>query len=149
MNEKSVKIAALYIATLKAISLIHQANHWLSKGNSFYGDHLLFERIYNSALEDLDSAAEKMVGLFGEDCLNCELQNKLLYEVLSKYQTPDMKASLMVEEDFILFSQKAYDLFDYEGTLSLGLDDLLMATANSRETSIYLLQQALDIKPKE
>jgi DNA-binding ferritin-like protein len=61
-KEKTCKIGALYIATLKGIALINQNSHWLSRGEAFYGKHLLFERIYNSALKDLDLAAEKFVG---------------------------------------------------------------------------------------
>ena len=83
--EKCSKVGALYIATLKAIALIHQHSHWTTKGAPFYGDHLLFERLYNSALKDLDLAAEKFMGLFGEEVLDYDLQTKLLHEVLSKY----------------------------------------------------------------
>lgn len=80
------KIAGLYIATLKAMALIHQNSHWTTKGIPFYGDHLLFERLYNSALEDLDLAAEKFIGLFGDDCLQYEMQAELLNKVLLKYK---------------------------------------------------------------
>jgi len=144
--EKCIKMAALYIASLKAMALIHTHNHWVIKGNDFYGDHLLFERIYKSALEDLDLAAEKCVGLFGAECLNYDLQTTLLNKVLSKYKIlsdSPQKMSLAVEKDFIKLSSDVYNCFDDEGKLSLGLDDLLMSIASNRETSVYLLQQTL------
>lgn len=63
---KCLKVGALYIASLKALALIHQHSHWTAKGVTFYGDHLLFERLYNDTLELLDEAAEKFVGLLGD-----------------------------------------------------------------------------------
>jgi DNA-binding ferritin-like protein len=144
--DKCSKTAALYIATLKAISLIHQHSHWTTKGLLFYGDHLLFERIYKSALEDLDLAAEKFIGLFGEDCLNYQLQADLLNKVILKYKGLEGKQlamSLAIEKDFLKFSKDAYNCFEEEGTLTLGLDDMVMAIASNREGAVYLLQQAM------
>ena len=144
--DKCHKVAALYIATLKALALIHQHNHWTTKGSNFYGDHLLFERLYNSALEDLDLAAEKFLGLFGDDCLGYDMQVELLNKVMTKYNNLEgsaLEMSLKVEKDFIKFSQDAYKCFEEEGHLTLGLDDMIMAIASQREESVYLLQQAL------
>ena len=50
--DKCCKVGALYVASLKAMALIHQQSHWTTRGQSFYGDHLLFEKLYDSALED-------------------------------------------------------------------------------------------------
>lgn len=150
--EKAVKIASLYIATLRAMSIIHQSNHWKSKGNSFYGHHLLFERIYSSALENLDLAAEKFVGLFGEDCLDYQFQNKLIFGVLSEYNDLSEKPfeqSLAIEKAFLKFSENAYNAFDDEDKLSLGMDDAIMSIASKREEAVYLLQQTMKPKTKD
>jgi DNA-binding ferritin-like protein len=146
--DKCSKVAALYVATLKAIALVHQHNHWTTKGLAFYGDHLMFERLYNSALEDLDLAAEKFIGLFGDAVLGYDLQNLLLNQVLRKYSKLEgspAQMSLAIEKDFLKFSRSAYDTFEEDGKLeeSLGLDDMLMAIASQREESVYLLQQTL------
>ncbi len=143
--DKCSKTAALYIATLKAIALVHQHSHWTTKGKPFYGDHLLFERIYKSSLEDLDLAAEKLMGLFGADCLDYQLQADLLNKVLLRYKGLEgepLAMSLAIEKDFLKFSKDAYNCFEEEGTLTLGLDDMVMAIASSREGAVYLLQQA-------
>lgn len=144
--DKCSKTAALYIASLKAIALIHQHSHWTTKGDTFYGDHLLFERIYNSALGNLDTAAEKFMGLFGPDCLDYALQAELLNKVLLKYKGLEgepLSMSLSIEKDFIKFSQDAYNCFKDEGKLTLGLDDMVMTIASKREEAVYLLQQPL------
>ncbi len=144
--DKCKKIAALYVATLKAIALIHQHNHWTTHGMAFYGDHLLFERLYNSALKDLDLAAEKFIGLLGDQVLDYDLQIDLLSGVLSKYKNLEgspIEMSLSVEKAFLKFSQEAYEAFQDEGHMTLGLDDMIMAIASQREESVYLLQQTL------
>jgi len=144
--DKCNKIAALYIASLKAMALIHQHSHWTIKGAAFYGDHLLFERLYNSTLKDLDLAAEKFIGLFGDEVINYDLQAELLQKALSKYskfEGSPIEMSLTIEKDFVKFSKDAYNCFEEEKKLSLGLDDMIMAIASQREESIYLLQQVL------
>lgn len=144
--DKCNKVAALYIATLKAIALIHQHNHWTTRGATFFGNHLLFEKLYNSALEDVDSAAEKFIGLFGDDCLSYDLQTDLLHKVMSKYKNLEgspAELSLAVEKDFLKFSKDAYNSFKEEDRLTLGLDDMIMSIASNREESAYHLQQTL------
>lgn len=147
--DKCCKVASLYIATLKAIALIHQHNHWTTKGSNFYGSHLLFERLYDSSLEDLDLAAEKFMGLFGDECLNYDLQAELLHKILVKYKNLEgspFDLSLAVEKDFLKFSKEAYNCFEEDGKLTLGLDDMIMAIASSREEAVYLLQQTAENK---
>src|SRR5271165_2289461 len=113
--DKCSKVGALYVATLKALAMIHQHNHWTIKGVAFYGDHLLFERIYNDTLKNLDEAAEKFIGLFGTECLDYELQATLLHQVLVKYKNLEaspIHAALEAEKDFLKFSQDAYNCFE-------------------------------------
>jgi DNA-binding ferritin-like protein len=141
--DKCIKVACIYISTLKAIYIINQQNHWLSKGTSFYSSHLLFQRIYEKAQENLDLAAEKFIGLFGEEVVNYTMQAEFLKKILLRYSNLSFfEQSLKIEEDFIKFSKQAYDCFEKEGKLSLGLDDMIMAIASDREESVYLLKQS-------
>lgn len=144
--DKCSKAAAMYVALLQGMSIIHQNAHWLTKGNNFYGDHLLFMRIYESAQENLDSASEKFIGTLGEECLDLTHHTELLNKVLSKYNksTDDFaKRSLAIEEEFLKFSDFTYDCFEKAGKLTLGIDDLLCAVYSKREESIYLLKQSM------
>lgn len=149
MVDKHLKIANLYIASLRGIALIHRHNHWTTRGQSFYGDHLLFERLYNSALENLDLAAEKLIGLFGDKVLDYDLQADLLHGVLAKFgsfEGSPHQMSLAVEKQFLKFSQEAYDAFEKDGHLTLGLADAMAEISSKREESVYLLQQSLNGK---
>ncbi len=144
--EKVIRAANLYIAVQKAIVLIHQNAHWLAEGDSSYGDHLLFERTYETAQKGLDASAEKMIGLFGKEALDFSTQNVLLGRALSYYKELEGDPATMclsVEKSFLKLSQELYDLFEQEDVLTLGLDDFLMSNASDHEENVYLLQQKL------
>ena len=142
--EKCCKVAALYVATLKAISIIHQHNHWTTKGSDFYGDHLLFGRLYDGVSSNVDAAAEKFIGLFGAECLGYELQVDFLNKVLERYKNfkgaPE-ELSLAVEKDFLKFAKEAYNCFEDEEKLTMGLDDTMTSISSKSEEAVYLLQQ--------
>lgn len=140
------KLSNLYVASLRALYLVLQNSHWLTRGDSFYGDHLLFERLYQSSAELSDLAAEKCIGLFGEDGLDMNTQAELLAKLLDKYRAvSDLHTlCLKMHKDFLAFSQQFYDILEDEGELSLGMDDMIMSIASKVEEGCYLLQQSLE-----
>lgn len=144
--EKSKDLAALIVVTLRCIAITHQTNHWIYKGKTFYGNHEMFDRLYQSALEDTDSAAEKFMGLFGEGWLNVSMQASLIGKVLSNYAKieDNVSQSLQIEKDFVKLLKQSQDAFEANGDLTLGLADMLGNISSSRETAIYLLQQSQD-----
>lgn len=145
--DKCCKVASLFLATLRAMAIIHQFNHWTTKGNNFYGDHLLFDRLYDSVNKDIDTAAEKFIGLFGTECIQYATQAELLNKVLLKYKKLEgnpVEMSLAVEKEFIQYCKFAYNCFEEEDKLTLGLDDMITAIAGKREEAVYLLQQTIE-----
>jgi DNA-binding ferritin-like protein len=150
MNQLN-KIAGLYIATLRSMYLIYQMGHWTAKGQAFYSNHLLMQRLYESAEKDADSAAEKFIGLLGLECMDYAMQQQYLNSVLAKYkQSSDdiLALSLSIESDFLKLSTQVYETFKKENKLSLGLDDMIMSIASSREEAIYLLSQTANKEMK-
>lgn len=140
--DKCSQMANLYLATLRALYLIHQHNHWLIKGTNFYANHLLFQRVYESALENVDTTAEKFIGVLGDGSVDYMLQSELIHKIMIKYKSETMvKQSIAIEKDFLKLSKEVYDCFESEGKLSLGLDDMIMAIASVREEAIYLLSR--------
>lgn len=143
LKEKCAK----YVAFLRALYLLHQNHHWLTSGPNFYGNHLLFERIYKTAQEDADLAAEKLIGLFGQDHLVIQSHADLIKECLEQYSDSKdlVRNSLLAEKGFLEFSKEFYD--ELKGStkekLSMGLEDMLFAIGSNHETSVYLLKQVL------
>jgi DNA-binding ferritin-like protein len=144
---KTERLANLYVATLRAMYLIIHHCHLTTRGDNFYGSHLLFSKIYTQIVEDIDTAAEKFIGLFGINALDFALQQEFISKLLAKYQAKSeeqFQLALAIEEDFLAFSEQAYKLFDEEGVLTLGLDNDLQSISSHSEQAMYLLQQSLD-----
>lgn len=144
-------LMGVYIAFLRALSLVHQNNHWQIKGPGYYGNHLLLERLYSDTAKGSDQAAERAVGLFGSRCVNMATQAGLIYKIVGRYTTESdgeykeyLLSSLKAEQDFLKLSRTTYEALKKSGAITLGLDDLIMATASNSEEHVYLLKQALD-----
>jgi len=143
------ELAAL-LAYLKAEAWVHQAHHWQTRGETYYGDHLLFERLYNDANGMVDSLAEKSVGLGNHLFVQPLLQGSFLLEVLKSLYgdvpvNPDSGLypviSLRAVLRFLVFGKLVYGVLEQKGLLSHGLDNMLQGIADKHEEFAYLLKQ--------
>jgi len=140
----SGKLMNNYIAYLRAAYIIHQSGHWKCKSPQFYGNHLLLNRLYDSVQERVDAAAEKTIGLFGNDSLDDSQQIVTMKKLIAKYSSEDhLSNSLAIEQAFITVGKETYDAIKASNDMTLGLDDLIMAQCSTAETSVYLLKQAI------
>jgi DNA-binding ferritin-like protein len=142
--EKCEKTANLFLATLKSIYHTHQFNHWHSSGANFYSSHLLFQRLYESTLEQIDSCAEKFIGVLGEHSVDLSLQAQLVCNIILKYKDKKgFEQSLEIEKDFQKLITETKKCFIDECKMTEGLLDMLAGLANEHETNIYLLSRSL------
>lgn len=135
--QESQKLLIVYLAFLRAIYLIHQNNHWIA---SDYGEHLLFERLYNEVANIADNTAEKILGLFEALPEHSDIINGLAKKYNAKnFGDCPITSSLNAVKDFLMVSEKVYQKIS---KLSLGVDDLIMSNHNDIETHKYLLLQS-------
>jgi DNA-binding ferritin-like protein len=140
MDEESKKILSVYVAFTRALYILHQQNHWDS---TVYGNHLLFQRLYEDSQTLADDAAERVIGLCGEAIFEGEEAIAKKFEPRIKTMSSLLESSLAIEKAFQEVNQNTYDAIKEKDMMSLGLDDLLMSQASQGEVHIYLLQQAL------
>jgi phage I-like protein/8-oxo-dGTP pyrophosphatase MutT (NUDIX family) len=128
---------------LRAAYLVHQNAHWESKGVGFYGDHLLYERIYGAAAKDADAIAERGIGLYGNGFASLDDQAATIAACVSDVSaiTDVRERSCTAERLAAEAICCAYDGLSAAGALTKGLDDLLLSLASNREDGIYLLRQ--------
>lgn len=134
------------LAAMRATQMLHQNAHWNVCGPPFYGDHLLFERLYEALEEDIDVLAEKIVATYGEHCIVPFDQTLRVLECIGECEelaTCPVTRSLAAEELLLSLLHLLYEFLEEAGTLSLGMDDFIMASANQHEEAIYLLRQRL------
>ncbi len=143
---------ALYAGMLRGLSIIHQQAHWTSRSKEYYGDHLLFDRLYGDVTKHIDTAFEKMIGVFGSDfadlVTHMDNTKKFIDDITGSFEEGDddelVKRSLFAEEIFLKFSDELYRWLDAKSELTLGLDDMIMSIASDHEGLVYLLKQRLD-----
>lgn len=142
-------VAAL-VAFLRAESMVHQAHHWQARGPNSYGDHLLFERIYNGVVEDLDKLAERVVGashpILAQPVLHAKHVSAVVqsfYSGAPQSPTPDENAMLSLRATLhtLVLLKIVYGALEQQGRLSDGLDNLLQGIADNHEEHAYLLKQ--------
>ena len=134
----------IYIAFLQSVYIRHKTSHWLAAGSNFYGNHLLLDRIAKTAEEDTDTAAEKLIGVFGSDALDPNAQTRLIELVSKRFSDADpTRAALEAENQFLTYSKSFIAILEKEGKLTDGLSNCLQGIADHREGAVYLLQQSL------
>ena len=102
----SEKLLSWYLGTLRFLYLMYQNCHWQCSGLSFYQDHLLFQRLYEEVLKDVDATAEKIVGVFDSSLIDLTLQVQIISMLNEKFMVDTsapiscFKTAIDVEEYF-------------------------------------------------
>jgi len=136
------------LGTLRALYMLHQANHWQSSGPNYYGDHQLFERLYTPIPEEIDGVAERAVGLGAGAQVYAAQQSRVTDAILQRWAksapngpaaTVRAMVSLAAELDLL---EQLDEALSVQG-VSNGVQNLLQGIADKHESKTYLLQQQL------
>ena len=132
---------------MRAMHWNHWTTHWQVQGMPYYGDHLMFQRIYEAMGDEIDGLAEKIVAMCGVGCVDDHDSIDRTHNVLKRWVTqyPDdiINRAFNTEQEFQTLLAGVYELLDAEGHLTLGLDNFLQGLADAHETNLYLLQQRM------
>lgn len=142
---------SVLLVYLKFLATIHQNHHWVTKGDPYYGDHLLFQRLYGDIADEVDSVAEKAIGLGSVTNVDVKLQTVQLDKLVSGYGTASTmpqqaelaKRSLHAELNFLKVTAHLVESMKACGLLTRGLDNLLAGIEDKHEGHVYLLKQRI------
>lgn len=140
---------SVLLVHLRFLYFVHQTHHWVSKGDSFYGDHLLFQRLYEETQQSIDDLAEKSIGLGSNDNVNITLQVAQLMRLTQGYgmvstipqPTELSKRSLAAEYNFIKTAELVLQAIRESGRSTSGLENALGGILDVHERHVYLLKQ--------
>lgn len=140
---------SVLLVHLKFLYHVHQNHHWTCKGDPFYGDHLLFQRLYEATQEEIDSVAEKTIGLGTSANVDLTLQTSQLLRLVQGYgmsqtipQPNELaKRSLAAEMNFLGCTSRLVESMKECGLLTRGLDNLIAGIEDKHEGHVYLLKQ--------
>jgi hypothetical protein len=143
------------VAVLRAAVLVHQSHHWQTRGDTFYGDHLLYERVYDDSLDLVDRMAERAVGSGNRLLVHPVIQANQVGALVKFFcgdiqtdPTPDEYAvvSFMTEVYVLSFLGMAHEALKAASLLTNGTDNLLQDACDKHETFVYLLRQRVQNK---
>lgn len=140
---------SVVLVYLKYLAALHQNHHWTTMGDPYYGDHLLFERLYGDLAEEIDSIAEKAIGLGCTANVDIQLQHSQLLKLICGTgsatmipQSSDLaRKSLMAEMNFLSAMKHICESLKECGLMTHGLDNLLAGIEDKHEGHVYLLKQ--------
>ena len=69
MNPQLAALLTLW-AHVRAAHHVYWTLHWQARGPTSYGDHLLYQRLYEARIEEIDGLAEVIAAEYGSDKLD-------------------------------------------------------------------------------
>lgn len=131
------------LGMLLAMRQNYHSSHWQVSGPNFYGDHLMFSKLYESVGDDIDTLGEKLVAKYGADKVDGAKLSQMQAQTLMglAQQADPIQRGISSEKAYQALIKNVYENLKEMGALSLGMDDFLMASANTHETNEYLLGQ--------
>lgn len=141
---------AVVLTLLRALAIIHQTHHWMTFGPSAYGDHQLFDRLYNDLLPEIDAVAERAVGIgTASDAMHPYAQMNQVTQIIETIcgdgenvgsgTGPEalVQTSLRAEVWLLESMNKLRSMTE----VSQGTENLLAGICDKHEQHIYLLRQ--------
>ena len=141
-----MKALAALLATLRAMSWHYQTAHWQVKGANFYGDHLMFQRLYEGMEAEIDTLAEKLVGYNRGSIVDPGEQAQMLLNLHHQWHPLSsclFERSALIEERYHEAIQNVKKALKAEAKLTPGIEDFLDASYSLHEEHLYLLRQRL------
>jgi len=142
-----VQNLASLVALLRAVYQVHQASHWQTRAQTYYADHLLFQKLYEATLPEIDQVAERTIGSGGLALLNPLIQS----DETSGFIAQVRKGTAVPSPNQLVEASLGIEMFLLGGLTSVlegpgvsqGTQNLLQGIADVHEGHVYLLQQRL------
>lgn len=132
------KHLCMLVATLEAARKSHHTAHWAVKGPTFFSDHKMFEELYSSLDDQIDSVGERAVLLGFDEILSAPDVAAKSKEFLSQWEEEhkDLFDRALAVETLISWCVKhcrtAIAEEEDENGIYAGLDNLLIGIADER-----------------
>lgn len=154
-GENAASELSVLLAWLRAGAFIHQTHHWQTRGQNYYGDHLLFDRLYEESTGMIDDIAERAVGSvphMGHTLVQPLLQAGHMTRIVWMFHPQEAQETQLGPDSYaatsLAFEKHLLDVIpilrgrmEVAGRLSLGTDNLLQGISDKHESFTYLLQQ--------
>lgn len=135
-------LIAVHVA-LRVEEMLFHVYHWRSKGADYYGDHLLYQRLYQARAEEIDRIGEVLVALGGVSSVapgaTIVGMQDLAARVEATQGTDAVKGLALVNETLRRVND-ANALLG-KGPYTLSVNNVLAGFADKHLEALYLLKQ--------
>ena len=138
-------------AAIRGLHHLLWTAHWVSEGDPQYGDHLLYQRLYEARVAEIDGIAEQLVLMGGPAAVNPADSWAMAGQFIDGIAAAPhatMARSIFAATQLALTSvnkaERAYRNLD-DGQYSLGVVNLLSGIAQSLNEALYLLGRRVKV----
>lgn len=146
LTTQAIKNMLGILAMLRTMHWEFYTSHWKVKGLSFYGDHLLFARLYGNVEKEFDSWAEKIMGTINQTTgIDSIPQMGMAIKWLARIEQIDccFDRALSLENMFLDGIKECKRSCDSGGLLTIGIENMLDQMFDDHEGHVYLIKQKL------
>jgi DNA-binding ferritin-like protein len=142
----SSELFAKLISGLYALYTLQRIAHWRSSGEMFYGDHLMYQRMYEATNDEIDAVTERALGSTRDDTMlePVKFLSLATQSMKSVCSTADVASSLLNAENALIAAIVVIlEALKASSKLTDGIENLLQGIADKHEEHVYLLSRRL------
>jgi DNA-binding ferritin-like protein len=113
--------------------------HWQARGAPYYGDHLLYQRLYEARVKEIDRVAETIAALYGADKLAAVAAWDAAGRVITASASAPDPGIRAVEN--ILRATESTNRAIGRHPYGVAVNNVIAGIADSALEALYLLQQ--------
>lgn len=149
MNPNTINALLGVWAILRAEHELFWTFHWRAKGAGYYGDHQLYQRLYEARVPEIDRMGEVLMAIGGPEAVDplrswVGVQDVMVKTMEAREMSDVVKSIALVREALarIDAANKTLDKHNF----SLAINNVLAGIADKQLEALYLLQQRADGK---
>lgn len=126
-------------AALHSAHRVYWTLHWQARGVGYYGDHLLYQRLYEARVKEIDRLAETIAALYGAEHLKASsavAAEARIVNATMAAPSPSIRAA-----EYVLQSTNAVNAAIGQHPYGIAVNNVIAGIADSALEALYLLQQ--------
>lgn len=135
-------LIAVHVA-LEVEQMLFHAYHWRGKGQGYYGDHLLYQRLYQDRALEIDRIGEVLMAVGGADSVVPSVTVTGMLDLVNRTEkvgNSDAERGLLLVEETLHRINDANNLLGKEA-YALAVNNVLAGFSDKHLEALYLLRQ--------
>ena len=144
MNDQMINALLGVWAMLRAQHQLFWTYHWRAKGQGYYSDHLLFQRLYEARIPEIDRMGEVIMAVGGPEAVDPVRSWIGVKDVIDRTHelgdASDVVKSIALVKEALARIEAANRTLG-KNNYSIAINNVLAGIADKQLEALYLLQQ--------